>query len=58
MKIQYRKKRLTTAERVKIATDYNAGILVKDIAAKYGITPEAVYYTLKKLAKEGNEPRT
>jgi transposase len=36
---------------IRIATDYNSGMLVKDIAKRYHRSRATVYYALKKAAK-------
>ena len=40
---------------IRIATDYNAGMRVKEIAKRNDCSVETVHYALRKLVKEGNK---
>ncbi len=52
MEIRYRRKNLTPEEKVRIATDYNAGMPTRDICNRYSVSRMTIYRTLKAMAKK------
>jgi Mor family transcriptional regulator len=48
MKIKYRKKTLTLDEQINLISDYNAGMPVKEIEARYGVSRTTIYNVLRK----------
>ena len=49
MLIELRRKKKNKANWENIAKDYNSGILIRDIMAKYKLSKAGVYYILNKL---------
>ena len=52
MKVEYRNKRLPINEQIYLVTDYNAGIKIKDLMEKYGVSKGTIYNILKKQVTE------
>ena len=51
MEVNYRQKRLTEEEKIRIVTDYNAGMKIPDIMQRYGVSSVmTIYRTLKTMA--------
>ena len=48
MKVEYRNKRLPINEQIYLATDYMAGLKIKDLMVKYGVSKGTIYNILKK----------
>lgn len=55
MEIRYRQKNLTMDEKVRIVTDYNAGMSLADIMKRYEISQNTIYRTLRSMAKKGDD---
>ena len=56
MEINYRQKRLTMLEKMRIATDYNANMPIEDIMQKYAIRSRTtVYNALNAVVKRKEE---
>jgi len=43
MRVNLRRPRITTDKVIRILSDYSAGMAVKDIALRYGISVKSIY---------------
>lgn len=56
MEVNYRQKKLSIEDKINIVTDYNAGMKMKDIAARYKVSVNTIYRTLRTMVKKAQEP--
>ena len=52
VEIRYRQKNLTEEEKMRIVTDYNAGMKMRDICNFYAVSRVTVYRVLRTIVKE------
>lgn len=50
MEIKYRRQGMPIETKIKIVTDYNANMPIKNIMAKYSTTRTTIYNILKEMA--------
>lgn len=55
MEVNYRQKKLSDKDKIGIVNDYNTGMKIADIVARYGVSANTVYRTLRAMVKKAKE---
>lgn len=57
MEINYRiRNKLSDEDKLRLVTDYNAGMKLADLVARYEVSTNTIYRILKAMAKKVQKP--